>query len=109
MPVGYEDYTGPYEVTPKVESQFLSTADKHMAHDVTIETIHYYEVNNQNRKTIIKVVTKDGALYENYNRGWARGAVAVGHWAAGQDHRRRRRKANTLSKSMFRPKRGRGC
>ena len=50
MPVGYEDYTGPYEVTPKVELQFLSTADKHMAHDVTIEPIHYYEVNNQNGK-----------------------------------------------------------
>lgn len=53
MPVGYEDYTGPYEVTPKVESQYLSTADKHMAHDVTIEPIPYYEVSNQNGKTII--------------------------------------------------------
>ena len=53
MPVGYEDYTGPYEVTPKVESQSLSTADEHMAHDVTIEPIPYYEVSNQNGKTII--------------------------------------------------------
>ena len=53
MPIGYEDYTGPYEVTPKVESQSLSTADKHMAHDVTIEPIPYYEVSNQNGKTII--------------------------------------------------------
>lgn len=53
MPVGYEDYTGPYEVTPKVESQSLSTADKHMVHDVTIEPIPYYEVSNQNGKTII--------------------------------------------------------
>ena len=53
MPVGYEDYTGPYEVTPKVEAQSLSTADKHMAHDVTIEPIPYYEVSNQNGKTII--------------------------------------------------------
>lgn len=53
MPVGYEDYTGPYEVTPKVESQSLNTADKHMAHDVTIEPIPYYEVSNQNGKTII--------------------------------------------------------
>ena len=53
MPVGYKDYTGPYEVTPKVESQSLSTADKHMVHDVTIEPIPYYEVSNQNGKTII--------------------------------------------------------
>lgn len=53
MPVGYEDYTGPYEVTPKVESQSLGTADKRMAHDVTIEPIPYYEVSNQNGKTII--------------------------------------------------------
>nr|DAI32370.1 MAG TPA: hypothetical protein [Caudoviricetes sp.] len=53
MPVGYEDYTGPYEVTPKVESQSLGTADKHMVHDVTIEPIPYYEVSNQNGKTII--------------------------------------------------------
>ena len=53
MPVGYEDYTGPYEVTPKVESQSLSTEDKHMTHDVTINPIPYYEVSNQNGKTII--------------------------------------------------------
>lgn len=53
MPVGYEDYTGPYEVTPKVESQSLNTEDKHMAHDVTIKPIPYYEVSNQNGKTII--------------------------------------------------------
>ena len=53
MPIGYEDYSGPYAVTPKVESQSLSTADKHMAHDVTIEPIPYYEVSNQNGKTVI--------------------------------------------------------
>ena len=53
MPIGYEDYAGPYKVTPKVESQALSTADKHMTHDVTIEPIPYYEVSNQNGKTII--------------------------------------------------------
>lgn len=53
IPIGYEDYVGPYKVTPKVESQALSTADKHMAHDVTIEPIPYYEVSNQNGKTII--------------------------------------------------------
>lgn len=53
MPIGYEDYSGPYTVTPKVESQSLSTADKHLSHDVTIEPIPYYEVSNQNGKTVI--------------------------------------------------------
>ena len=53
MPVGYEDYTGPYVVKPKVESQSLSTADKHLSHDVTIDPIPYYEVSNQNGKTVI--------------------------------------------------------
>lgn len=53
MPVGYEDYTGPYAVTPKVEPQSLSTADKHLSHDVTIDPIPYYEVSNQNGKTVI--------------------------------------------------------
>lgn len=55
MPVGYEDYTGPYAVTPKIVSQSLNTADKHMSSDVTIEPIPYYEVSNQNGKTIIIV------------------------------------------------------
>lgn len=53
MPVGYEDYTGPYAVTPKIVSQSLSTADKHLLHDVTIDPIPYYEVSNQNGKTVI--------------------------------------------------------
>lgn len=53
MPIGYEDYSGPYTVTPKVESQSLSTADKHLSSDVTIEPIPYYEVSNQNGKTVI--------------------------------------------------------
>ena len=53
MPIGYEDYSGPYIVAPKVESQSLSTADKHLSRDVTIEPIPYYEVSNQNGKTVI--------------------------------------------------------
>ena len=53
MPVGYEDYSGPYTVTPKVESQSLNTADKHLSHDLTIDSIPYYEVSNQNGKTVI--------------------------------------------------------
>ena len=53
MPVGYENYTGPYAVTPKIVSQSLNTADKHMSSDVTIDPIPYYEVSNQNGKTVI--------------------------------------------------------
>lgn len=53
IPIGYEDYAGPYNVVPKVDSQSLNTADKHLIRDVTIEPIPYYEVSNQNGKTII--------------------------------------------------------
>lgn len=54
MPIGYKDYAGPYDVTPKVASQSLDTADKHLTDDITIEAIPYYEVSNSyNGKTII--------------------------------------------------------
>lgn len=54
MPVGYKDYTGEYEITPKVTSQVIETADKHMISDLTVKEIPYYEVSNQaNGKTII--------------------------------------------------------
>lgn len=53
LPVGYTDYNGPYNVIPKVVSQELDTADKHLTKDVTVEAIPYYEVSNQTGKTII--------------------------------------------------------
>lgn len=54
MPIGYSDYTGDYEVTPKIVAQSLPTADKHLSKDVVIKEIPYYEVSNQaNGKTII--------------------------------------------------------
>lgn len=54
MPVGYKDYEGPYTVVPKVSPQSLNTSDRHLANDVTVEAIPYYEVSNQqNGKTII--------------------------------------------------------
>jgi hypothetical protein len=53
LPVGYRDYDGPYNVIPKVVSQELDTADKHLSKDVTVEAIPYYEVSNQTGKTII--------------------------------------------------------
>lgn len=53
LPVGYEDYAGAYNVIPKIETQSLPTADKHLTDNVTVEAIPYYEVSNQKGKTII--------------------------------------------------------
>lgn len=53
MPVGYKEYSGEYLVIPKVSSQILPTSDKHLSKDVVIDQIPYYEVSNQNGKTII--------------------------------------------------------
>lgn len=54
MPSGYDDYTGPYDVIPKVIPRSLDTADKHLADNITIKAIPYYEVSNlHNGKTII--------------------------------------------------------
>ena len=53
MPVGYKEYSGEYLVIPKVSSQTLPTSDKHLLKDVIVDPIPYYEVSNQNGKTII--------------------------------------------------------
>lgn len=44
--VGYIDYTGEYEVIPKVEQQILNTKDRHMVDDVTVKAIPYFDVGN---------------------------------------------------------------
>lgn len=46
IPQGYADYTGPYEVTPKVEAQSLPTRDKHMIQDVSVREIPFYKTSN---------------------------------------------------------------
>lgn len=53
LPVGYEDYSGSYNVVPKIKVQSLPTADKHLKENVTVEPIPYYEVSNLTGKTII--------------------------------------------------------
>lgn len=53
MPVGYKEYLDEYRVIPKVSSQILPTSDKHLSKDVIVDPIPYYEVSNQNGKTII--------------------------------------------------------
>lgn len=53
MPVGYKEYLDEYRVTPKVSPQTLPTSDRHLSQDVVVDPIPYYEVSNQNGKTII--------------------------------------------------------
>lgn len=45
-PGGLEHYDGPYSVTPKVEAQTLTTAEKYMTDDVTIQAVPFYAVSN---------------------------------------------------------------
>lgn len=42
----YADYTGPYDVTPRITSQKLKTADMHLLNDVLIYTIPTREEYN---------------------------------------------------------------
>ena len=42
-----DNYTGIYEVTPKIFAQHLETKEKHLNENVQIEAIPYYEVGNQ--------------------------------------------------------------
>ena len=45
--LGAEYYEGEYEITPKVESQTMPTAQKTMMDDVTVHAIPYFDVSNQ--------------------------------------------------------------
>lgn len=45
-PVGYEEYKGVYNITPKATSQTMDTKNKLMKKDITVEAIPYYEVEN---------------------------------------------------------------
>lgn len=46
------EYTGEYVVTPKTEKQVLSTKDKLLTDDVTVNKIPYFETSNDNGTTI---------------------------------------------------------
>jgi hypothetical protein len=52
-PVGYDKYEGSYEVTPDSEQQTMTTKNKLMTNDVTIQPIPYYEVENSQGGTTI--------------------------------------------------------
>lgn len=54
LPTGYTYFNGPYEVTPKINSQTIETKDKLMAKNISVKSIPYYEVTNSyNGLTII--------------------------------------------------------
>lgn len=54
MPVGYEDYTGNYNILPEVKEQIIPTSNKHMTEDLTIQAIPFYKTTNpQGGETII--------------------------------------------------------
>lgn len=44
--VGYPEFPGPYEVTPRVEAQLLETREQVMREDVTVHAIPYFETTN---------------------------------------------------------------
>lgn len=50
--VGAAPYDGAYTVTPKIEPQTLGTKDKLMADDVTVKSIPYFEMDNNNGTTV---------------------------------------------------------
>lgn len=51
LPTGYENYTGSYEVTPKIESQVVDTKNKTMTSDILIKEIPTYKVSNSSGGT----------------------------------------------------------
>lgn len=51
---GDGNYTGPYEVKPKIVEQTMPTQNKVMLYDMKVLEIPYYEVSNeQNGKTVV--------------------------------------------------------
>lgn len=54
---GVDKYTGPYEVTPKVEGQRLATAQKYMNQDVNVKAIPFYETSNPSGGTTVYIAS----------------------------------------------------
>lgn len=51
--IGGEPYEGTYTITPDFEAQTLSTKDKFLKEDVTVEQIPHYTVSNNSGDTFI--------------------------------------------------------
>lgn len=56
--VDYKDYTGSYDITPKVDEQVMRTKDSHMTDDVTIKAIPYYNVGNTSGGSTVYIGNK---------------------------------------------------
>ena len=52
-PIGYINYNGTYEITPKTKEQIIETENKHMSRNMLIKEIPFYEVSNEKGETII--------------------------------------------------------
>jgi hypothetical protein len=48
----YADYSGDYEITPRVESQTLPTKNKVLRDNMEVKEIPYYETSNEYGNTI---------------------------------------------------------
>lgn len=48
----YNFYDGSYNITPTVNPQILYTENKIMEHNLNIQSIPYYEVSNNDGKTV---------------------------------------------------------
>ena len=53
------EYTGPYDVKPKVNSQRLKTSGKYMSKDVKINEIPYAEVSNPQGGTTVSIAWEE--------------------------------------------------
>ena len=53
--VDYDEFEGPYEVKPLIESQTLDTKDKLMKEDLIVQAIPYAEVTNTARGITVTI------------------------------------------------------
>ena len=57
--VGGTIYDGEYEITPRVTAQTMSTRDKVMLDDVTIQAIPVYETSNNSGGTTVYIAKEE--------------------------------------------------
>lgn len=56
--VSRETYDGPYEITPKVESQTMATKGKVMREDLTVKEVPVYRVTNASGGTTVYIASE---------------------------------------------------
>ena len=53
------EYVGPYDVTPKIESQRFKTSGKYMVKDMKVTKIPYAEVTNPQGGTTVNIAWEE--------------------------------------------------